>query len=71
MAMSDTPGRTIKRARTERQLSYRQLSNLTGLGVNTIRRIEDDDEASLFPKFAALCRALDIDPRSLDSRIKA
>lgn len=39
--MQETLGATIKRARLEKNLSYRKLRDASGIAINTIRRLED------------------------------
>ncbi len=61
-------GTLLMRARTEKQLSLRHLTQETGIPPTTITRIEQGDYRDPAPeKLARLAEALGIDPARIDN----
>lgn len=58
-------GQRIKRLRTSRQISLEALANETGLAVEQLRRIEDDEIKPPVAVLLTLSRAMEIDSSDL------
>jgi transcriptional regulator with XRE-family HTH domain len=49
-----------ERARVD--ITQVQLAERSGLAINTVRRIENEERTMSLPQLFALCRALDVEP---------
>jgi len=58
--------KNLKQIRNERILSQQELANLSGISLRTIQRIEKSESKGSPYIIRSLCKALDIDPQSID-----
>ena len=59
--MRETVGTRIAKARHTKGLSLRQLRDLSGIAVNTIRRLENDEGSPFARSIYRVAESLDLD----------
>ena len=58
-------GKEIKRLRIERGYTQQELSDLSGLSIRTIQRIENNEGDSSSHTIKSICKVLDVDLKTL------
>lgn len=66
--MPDTIGALLRTIRKQRKMTLERLSNLTGISVSSLSRIENTQLGLTIEKVELLARALDIAPEDLVAR---